>query len=169
MTNFVIFSTKTKENNNILPEGKYHAYITEIYTEEDKSTPHGVANVTTIIYDVLSGDKVHKVKQILYHHWSEKSEFQKRVSEFMSVFNLTEVLEEADIINQFVDIELSVAESKIGNEYNKVEHILPYTGDISDWDVARGIIPPSPKPQPKSAAADLVFGDEDEEEEGGEA
>ena len=87
----------------------------------------------------------------------------------MAVLNLTDELKEYDLINQFVDIELSVAESKIGNEYNKVEHILPYTGDISDWDVARGIIPPSPKPQPKSAAADLVFGDEDEEEEGGEA
>jgi hypothetical protein len=118
---------------------------------------------------VLHGDKIHKIKQILYSNWSENSDFQKRVSEFMSVFDLTDELKESDLINQFVDIELSVKVSQKGNEYNLVDHILPYTGDISDWDAAKGIIPPSPKPQPKSAAADLVFGDEDADEEGGDA
>ncbi len=164
MNKLTIYNKNHKKENINLPSGEYNAYITEVYVDENAATNYGSTDITTIKYDVLYGDKIYKVTQRLYYNDYQNSEFQKRISEFMEVFGLEDSVECSDLENKFVNIELSVKESSNGREYNKVEHILPYTGDVSDWDVAKGITPPSPKPQPKSAAEQFIFNDE----EGGE-
>ncbi len=161
--NKTIFKKNNKKANINLPSGEYHAYITEVFVDENAETSYGNTNITTIKYDVLYGDKIHKVTQRLYYNDYENSEFQKRISEFMEVFGLEDSVECSDLENNFLDIELSIKESSNGRQYNKVEHILPYTGDISDWDAAKGIKSTAPKLPPKSLAEDLL---NDVEEEG---
>ncbi len=168
MNKTTIFKKNSKKENINLPSGKYHAYITEVYVDENAATNYGNTDITTIKYDVLHDKKIHKVIQRIYYNDYQNSEFQKRISEFIEVLSLEDSVECSDLENKFVDIELSVKESSNGREYNKVEHILPYTGNISDWDEAKGITHSSKKTLPKSAAADLLFGDEDDDEEGGE-
>lgn len=161
---------KTGSHSTILQEGVYKAHIIDMLFEENVQSEYGNADRLTIAYDVLNGNTIKRVTQLIYINDVPTQVCTDFCDDIGNVFSLNP--EEDDIsviINQFVDLEISITESKKGREYNKVEKILPYTGDISDWDAAKGITPPSPKPQPKSAAADLVFGDEDADEEGGDA
>lgn len=147
---------KNESHTTTLQEGVYKAHIIDMQLEEDVKTIYGNTNRLSIEYEVLNGNAIKRVTQLIYISDSPNSACAKFCNEISDALNLDDDDDIAVIVNQFVDVELSVKASQKGRQYSFVEHILPYTGHISDWDKAKGIKSTAPKLPPKSLAEDLI-------------
>lgn len=121
-------------SRKIIPAGRYPAQISNFSFEEDYKFGSYLHDVFVTSYRVNTGKRIRDLDTFIFYSERENSDCE------MLTNQLDEVLGETfsnidELPGMFVDIEVSIEESRAGNKYNKIVGFAPFTGKQSDFNV----------------------------------